>query len=376
MRDLEGDTEDLRMTFADAFETTTDPLTNYESTFRQLDADPFELFITDSVLTNGIKQSTIHQYRVAFTQWRAYMSEVGRHPACPNDAHVRGFARWLQDERDNGAIETIQQKLHKLNRAYRFWQREPSLPHTHQYDPFALGREKIDWESFDDTTEKSPPPICVEELRTILSEVSDLRDQAKIVTQLKLGLRVGELTNIQLQDVNLQTPAIRERYPDLGTHERIVERPNAVYIPSKHERDGNKSSVSRVLPLDDELQRVLQRYLLVRPTWVDTWLFLSKEDGQADVKAVNEAWKEAFHPKYSETPQYRAVTSHFGRHYFTTFWRKEQQLPPELVQYMRGDRVGDPGDNSSQMHPYLHAYYEDIETRYRQGIYKLAVADG
>jgi integrase/recombinase XerD len=373
--DFDGSSEELRTTFADAFETATDPLKNYEATFRQLDADPFELFVTDSLQTTNIKRRTVYQYRTAFDQWRTYMREIGRHPACPNDAHVRGFARWLQDERDNGAIETIRQKLHKLGRAYRFWQREPSLPHDHQYNPFALGREKIDWESFDDTTEKSPPPISLGELRAILGEIPDLRDQAEIVTQLKLGLRVGELTNIQLQDVNLEAPAIRAQYPKLGTHEAVADRPNAVYIPSKHERDGNKSSVSRILPLDDELQRVLRRYLRVRPTWVDSWLFFSKGDGPADVKAVNKAWKATFHPEYAETPEYRAVTSHFGRHYFTTFWRKEQQVSRELVQYMRGDRVGNPADDGSWMHHYLHTYYEDVEDLYRQNIYTLGIAE-
>lgn len=375
MTNLESSTEELRSSFADAFETTTDPLKNYESTFRQLEADPFELFVNESLLTTDIKRRTVHQYQTAFDQWQTYMDEVGRHPACPNDAHVSGFARWLQDEKDNRAIETIRQKLHKLTRAYRFWQQEPSLPHDHQYNPFTLGREKIDWERFDDTAEKSPPQISVGELRTILGEIPDLRDQAEIVTQLKLGLRVGELTNIQLQDVNLQAPAIEKQYPELGTHKCIADRPNAVYIPSKHERDGNKSSVSRILPLDDELQRVLRRYLQVRPTWIDTWLFLSKEDGPADVKAVNEAWKTVFHPEYAETPEYRAITSHFGRHYFTTFWRKEQQLSQELVQYMRGDKVGNPADDVSCMHHYLHAYYEDIEERYRQDIYTLGIAE-
>lgn len=375
MTDPQANSEKLRTTFADAFETTTDPLKNYEATFRQLDADPFELFVTDSLLTDDLKQRTIHQYRVAFDQWRTYMNEIGRHPACSNDAHVRGFARWLQDERDNGAIETIRQKLHKLDRAYRFWQHEPSLPHDQQYNPFALGREKIDWESFDDTIQKSPPPISVEELGTILGDIRDLRDQTQIVTQLKLGLRVGELTNIQLQDVNLQEPEIREQYPELGTHECVFDYPNAIYIPSKHERDGNKSSVSRILPLDDELQRVLRRYLRVRPTWVDSWLFLSKGDGPADMKAVNKAWKATFHPEYAETPEYRAVTSHFGRHYFTTFWRKDQQMSRELVQYMRGDRVGDPAEDGSRMHHYLHAYYEDIKDLYRQNIYTLGVAE-
>lgn len=64
--------------------------------------------------------------------------------------------------------------------------------------------------------------------------------------------------------------------PELPLEVTVADRPNAVYVPSKHERDGDKSGVSRLLPLDEELQWALGRYLRVRPTGVDTWSFLSK----------------------------------------------------------------------------------------------------
>lgn len=370
------DAGDIRTEFAKAFETTTDPLKAYEPTFRTIEADPFDLFIADSLLAGDISDPTVAQYRIAYRQWKEYMRDAGRHPACPNDAHVRGFAHWLQVERDNGAVETIKQKLHKLNRAYRFWQREPTLPHTHRYDPFALGREKIEWHAFEDTGDKSPPYISRDELRAVLGTISDLRDLVPIVTQLKLGLRVGELRNVQLREVNLQQSDVKAQYPSLGTHEEVRDRPNAIYVPGRDERDGNKSTNARVLPLDSELQRSFTCYLRVRPTWIDTWLFLSKEEGQMDMKAVNEAWKDAFHPEYAESDSHRAVTSHFGRHYFTSYWRKERDLSRELVQYMRGDRLGNPQHADSWMHHYLHVYYEDIEDRFRREIFDLGLRIG
>ena len=375
MDEFEEQSEELRIQFAEAFERTTDPLKAYETTFESLDADPFELFVTEALLADDISERTVDQYRIAYRQWHDYMDGIGRHPACPNDAHVRGFAHWLQAEQNNGAIQTIKQKLHKLNRAYRFWQREPALPHTQHYDPFALGREKIRWDSFDDTRNKSPPPIPRETLQEILASIPDLREQTPIATQLKLGLRVGELRNIQLQDVNLHCPELNNRYPSLGTHERVRDRTNAIYVPANNERKGNKSAVGRLLPLDTEMQWAFRRFLQVRPTCVDTWFFISKEFSRIDLHAVNDSWKAAFHPEYAESSNYRAVTSHFGRHYFTSYWRKDQNLPRELVQYMRGDRVGDPGNDTSGLFHYLHAYYEDIEERYRRDIYDLGLRD-
>lgn len=368
------DTEQLRTELAEGFDSDVDPLETHESTFQEVAADPFELFVSDVLRGSATSERTITQYQIAFRQWRTYMDEVGRHPACPNTTHVRSFARWLQVERDNGAVATIRQKLHKLARAFRFWQRDPTLPHTEQYNPVALAREQIDWETFDDTTGKSPPPISRRELQDRIGGITDIRKQVQLVTQLKLGLRVGEICNVQLQDVNLADEELYEYYPALGSHDRISDCPNAIYVPSKHERDGNKSTVPRILPLDEELQSILRRYLRVRPTWVDDWLFLSCGDGPVDTKGVNRTWKEAFHPEFAETAENRAVTSHFGRHYFTTYWRKERDLPRELVQYMRGDVVGDPAADESAMHHYLHTYYEDVEVVYRREIYSVGVS--
>lgn len=68
-------------------------------------------------------------------------------------------------------------------------------------------------------------------------------------------------------------------------------------------------------------------YLLIRPDNEEQWLFLSRTShSQVDDEAVNLACKDAFHPEYGETDTHRAVTSHYGRHRFTTYWRVEEDL--------------------------------------------------
>lgn len=370
---MTADGDDLRAAFTAAFDMETDPLLSFESVFEQTEADPFDLFLTESLLPTNPKSRTVDQYRTVFRQWAAFMDEVGRHPACPNAEHVSGFARWLRTEKSNHARATVEQKLAKLGCVYRFWQREPTLPHALDYDPVALGRDRVAWSGFDDESPKRPHPISVPTLRRILAAVEEIRPHAYMTTQLKLGLRVGELCNVRLSDVNLAYDELRDHYPRLGEHSRLADRPNSIYIPSKHERDGNKSEVARILPLDDEMQRLLRRYLLIRPSCGEPWLYISSHHTQSTPKDVNRAWKHAFHPAYDATEEYRAVTSHFARHRFTTYWKKEQGLPTEFVQYLRGDRVSGAPDSlsASSIDAYLHAYYEDIESRYRERIYRL-----
>jgi integrase/recombinase XerD len=80
-------------------------------------------------------------------------------------------------------------------------------------------------------------------------------------------------------------------------------------------------------------------------------------------------WKNAFHPEYAETDEYKSVTSHFGRHRFSTWWRVQQDVNRELVKYMRGDKLG--SDSREAIDTYLHTLFEDIEELYRENIYRL-----
>jgi integrase/recombinase XerD len=77
---------------------------------------------------------------------------------------------------------------------------------------------------------------------------------------------------------------------------------------------------------------------------------------------INTVWKAHFH-EYNQAEEYREVTTHYGRHYFTRYWKIQEEIQRELVQYMRGDELGDTRSGDS-IDDYLAAYYEDIKTIY------------
>lgn len=351
---------------AAAFGTDTDPLASHEATFETAGVDPFEPFRTD-VLKSAVAPRTRSNYDTLWRQWCEHMSRVGRHPACPSVEHVRGFARHELETKGNQP-RTVAEKLRKLTQVYRYWQQSPVFPHSTGFDPIRLARMGLDLSAGE---RKSPPPIPLADLREVVDSITHLRDHAIVVCQLKLGLRATELCNLQLAEVNLDEPLLKEEYPELGTHDWLSGRPNAVYIP--HDREGNKSRRPRVLPIDTELQSVLTEYLLVRPTVDKPWVFLSKTShSHLRKKAINTVWKNTFHPAYAETERYRAVTSHYGRHRFSTYWRVEQDLTRELVQYLRGDTPGATKiEELGALDEYLHTYYEDIEETYRERMYSI-----
>lgn len=365
----ETTTDAQRAELAEAFGQDLDPLAEYETTFRQTDVDPFTLFEAEVLSTRDIATRTLDDYDRLFRQWREFMEDQGRHPACPNEDHVKGFARYELDTKGNHP-NTVKEKLRKLNDTYTYWQDDPTFPHPQDYNPVNLAKSKV---SFSTPDKKEPPRIPLDDLRDVLDGVTHVRDRAIIALQLKLGLRATEVCNIKISEVDIQNADLQDHYSKLGSHPMLEGLENAIYIP--HDREGNKSQRPRLLPLDDELRRVLLRYLLIRPDNGKPWMFLSMtRHKQLRKKDINQPWKRAFHPEYAETEQHTAVTSHYGRHYFTTYWRVEENLNRELIKYMRGDTAGSISiQERGAIDEYIHTYFEDIRDLYLENIYKLSM---
>ena len=358
-----------RQTLADAFDREIDPLAEHGPTFEEVGIDVFALFIEDVLKPQNLAPKTIRGYERTIKEWCTFMDTESRHPACPNEVHVKRFVRRELDEKGNTA-RTAKKKLWELNNIYTYWQTGAEFPHPVDYNPFQIAKKKL---ALSTERVKEPPRIPITTLREIIQGVTHVRDRAFIVTQLKLGLRATEMANLTLAEISLTNREVERHYGELGSAPQLADYENAVYIP--HDRAGNKSKRPRVLPIDDELRRLWINYLLIRPDNGEPWVFLSKTNhAQVDDEAINIAWKRAFHPAYEETPQHRAVTSHYGRHRFTTYWRVEQDVNRELIKYMRGDTsAGGVTDPVGGIDHYIHSYYEDIEPLYRERIFKLGV---
>ncbi|RLM62390.1 site-specific integrase, partial [Halorubrum sp. Atlit-26R] len=218
------------------------------------------------------------------------------------------------------------------------------------------------------------PKVTVEEMRNVLDDVTHLFKRTVLLMGLKLGMRQGEIRNVKLKDIHIENAELQKHYSALGSHDRLDDYSNAIYIPSRYKRPGNKSENPRILPLDEEMRQVLTQYLLIRPDCGESWVFLSQTHHERirDKDGINRHWREQIRPQIEADDHQKDLTSHFGRHWFSTFWKIHQGVEKEYVQYMRGDEIGD-GKDEESLDEYLHAYYPDIEQRYRDEIYKLLV---
>lgn len=361
-----------------------DPLADLEPRYEDLDADLFDLFRNRRLSgRSNHGESTRESWDRTFRYWKQHMAEEDRHYACPNEHHVDRFVELLEegssdpDGPEPHRPKTVRKRLRHLRNAYEFW--VDKLRHPDDYDPFKDEFQALTGSG--DDSNRDYPDLSLDEIRERVNSIRHVRDHAIVVTQLKLGIRVSELCNIQLQDVDIQHPELRDHYDEMGTHPKLAKerdrprRENAIYIPSRDDRDGNKSKKDRIIPLDEETRYVLTRYLLMRPDADQPWVFLTKTNhGQMDTKDPGRAWATGFHPehKYGEDDEQDTINTHFGRHHLTTFLNVRKEWPRQKVKYLRGD-VPSGEDGREAIDKYVHPEYEDIEQNYRNDIFTLGV---
>jgi integrase/recombinase XerD len=372
---MSSDNHDKHEKIADRFDRTTDPLAEFDADFWAMETedgvDPLELFLDERIRSRDNTEGTVKNRERHVDQFREFMSEhYNRHPACASARHALEWARsFLGDGCTKG---TVAKKLSTLELAYTYFGNEPNFPHKTDFNPFGSAKGKIDLSK---EAPKDPRPIPMSELRDVIQDdVRHIRDRALIVTGFKTLLRASEVCNIKIREVHIANSELQDHYPEMGTHPALDERPNALYVP--HDRKRNKRDRPTIIPLDDELRRVLLQYLLVRPDNGEPWLFLSKTKGmKMDHTNVNDRWKEYFRPRYGPTDRFRGVTSHYGRHYGTTWFKIEQDWPRDLVKYLRGDiqAGGEIRSTRDAIDSYIHTYYEDIEDRYRGEVFKFRI---
>lgn len=355
----------------DEFGTKTDPLEELDDGFKNLNGNPFDDFLNEVIYGNGKKPKTVDGYERVIRQWLDYMADKDRHPVCPKEEHVKGFALdYLRSERGN-TDGVVKEKLWQMGKAFNFFQIESLYPHPSEYNPIDAAMVKIEGDLNGGTT-RERPDVSLDDIRkTVKQDVTNIRDRAVIVPQAKLGLRAGELCNIQIQDFHIANAELLKHYPEMGTHPRLDGRENAIYIPPATDndfdlpgREKNKSVRPRVLPLDDDLRQVFLDYLLIRPDVDRPWFLLSKTnytklDSESEPDRI---WKKYLIPPFGETDRHRAVRSHDGRHAFTTYWDITEDIADEYVDYMRGDRIGK--GRSGAVQNYLHVHYRNIESLY------------
>lgn len=335
-------------------------------------SDPIGYFLEDMTY-HGKTDRTREAYERVLRQFEAFLRERDVTPA---SADRRDCLAWVHDIRDRHADSTVATYASYVNRFYGYMTQVEEI----EGNPMGLVMEELP-----ESVERDPArrEISIPEMRAFVRSIRHPLDVAVIVTLLKTGVRVGELCNLDVRDLSLPDQALKSVYNDLGG--RANGRERTLYVDSSITRGESTNGEERVasnkrvrdtqIPVDQELELVLRRWLAIRPDTpsVANPLFVSTRDAWGQ-RLTPEMVRSIVADHAKERGWYRAggdasenVTPHYFRHFFTTHLR-DRTGDRGVVKYLRGDAAEDIIDT------YTHNWGDQVRNRYEAQIYSLTAS--
>ncbi|MES3517097.1 MAG: tyrosine-type recombinase/integrase [Natronomonas sp.] len=332
------------------------------------ETDHVSYFLQDMTF-HGRSERTRDAYERVLRSFEAFLEEDG---SSLSAASERECMAWVHTLRDGHAPSTVASYASYVHRFYTYMVQANQLDEN----PMALVTTEME-ESID--ADPARREIGVPTMRSFVGEITHPLDRAVVVTLLKTGIRVGELCNLDVRDLSLNDAEVRGVYG--RTRGAIDGRPDTLYVPSEPTRNeeyngvvreaSNKRKRDTVIPVDEELQTALKRYLAVRP---DTQtpgepLFCSTAEWgrrmtPAMVRSIvrDHASDRGWYRKGGDAEE--NVTPHYFRHFFTTHLR-DATGDRGVVKYIRGDVADDVIDT------YTHDWGNRVRETYEQNIYSV-----
>ena len=271
----------------------------------------------------------------------AFLESQGKSPLNVSRDDLKAFLGHLK-KRDI-KVRTLNQIFSCLSTFYEFLIAEELVEHNPilPFRKYYLRRYKSDNDS------EIRKLISVEDASKLVNSVLDTRDRCVLVLLFKTGMRVGELTRLDVNDINL----------DKGT----------IHLKQTAKRS------NRVLYLDDEAISVLSRWLAARKNRLgsdDSALFLSKTGSRISKRSIElitmkHAERIGLHDPNSTKLEDR-FTPHCCRHWFVTHLIRAG-MSRDFVKELRGDTRGDAIDI------YNHIDKKELQESYLAHIPQLGI---
>jgi len=296
---------------------------------------------------------------------------VGERGTTLEAATRRECMAWVHSLRDEHASSTVASYASYVHRFYAYMTQVGAF----ESNPMALVTEEMD-ESVD--TDPARREISVPEMRSFLADLGHPLERALVGTLLKTGMRVGECCNLDLRDLYLHDEEVQAAYP-VERRGALEGRPDSLFIASEPTRGAvyngeertasNKRKRDTVIPVDDELKRLLKAWLAIRPDTDSPGLFCSASEwGKRTTPSMV---RNVVAERAGERGWYREggdaeenVTPHYFRHFFTTHLR-DRTGDRGIVKYLRGDVATDIIDT------YTHNWGDRVRDVYEANIYSL-----
>jgi len=334
------------------------------------ESDPVGYFL-DDITYHGKSDRTRTSYERVLRDFESYLAD--EHQSVPvREASHRDCMAYVHSLRGNVEESTVATYASYLHRFFAYM----TQVGVFESNPMTLVMEEMDESINTDPTRRE---VGLQSMRTFVDSISHPLERAIVVTLLKTGMRAGELCNLDVRDLNLETPGPR---PEIAVRAGLDGRPDSLFVaadPTRGEASNgekrtasNKRKRETTVPVDTELASVLRHWLAIRP---DTQspaapLFVSTSDSWGErltpnmVHHIVESHAREFGWYTDGGGAEENVTPHYFRHFFTTHLR-DRTGDRGVVKYLRGDVAQDVIDT------YTHEWGTRVRDVYEAEIYSL-----
>jgi len=330
------------------------------------DQDHVAYFLED-IEYQGKTERTRDAYERVLRDFESYLDSRDLDVTSANHRDCMAFVHQLRGSVAESTVATYASYLHRF---YDYMMRVGAF----EDNPMALVLEEID-ETI--TTDPARRDVSLPEMRSFVGDLTHPLHRAVVVLLLKTGIRAGELCNLDRRDLHLDRPVT-----DVDHRAAVQSRPRSLYVDDEPSRGAsyngeertasNKRKRATTVPVDDELETVLRRWLAIRPDPVSPAdpLFVSTTDEWGRRLTPNMV-HHIVETHARKRNWYRTgggaeenVTPHYFRHFFTTHLR-DRTGDRGVVKYLRGDVAQDVIDT------YTHDWGDRVRRVYEHHVYSL-----
>lgn len=237
--------------------------------------EAIEKFINNLEITNKSNQ-TIIGYRKELKYFVGFWEEKYNYPPEIEDISEEQIEEYLKYKRDKGmATTTVARALHILSSFYKFLCKRKmcSVNPTNFVDSIRVTRNRREF-------------LTKEEFETLIENTENELMKYIFVTLFNSGLRVSELTNLKIEDVNLDN--------------------RLIYVIGK----GNKY---REIPINNNLYVIFKEYLNTKES-KSNYFFATKKTGRVSSQYINLCLSESL----EKSGINKKISCHCLRHSFAT----------------------------------------------------------
>jgi len=241
----------------------------------------------------------------------------------PVDVTEDDIKKWLKDMMERGLSEKSRVKdVSKLHRFFVFLTESPK--YNLKYNPVSRISKQLPRPS----KQTQRPIKSVDEISKMIRSIFHVRDRTIVVLLAKTGIRSGELSALDVEDVNFENKALRVN-KRIGNYFDLT-------IAS-----GRKNKVESMIPLDDETMRALKVYLAIRQSCITKALFISDRGNRmflADIDKIVKNWAIKTGTCNDSNKTDEKITPHFFRAWIT-YQLQINGCNPIIIDAIRGDKA-------------------------------------